>query len=157
MRHSRSNPGPDSQTHKGGHLSRRTVLAGVTTGVTIGLTGCTSGILDDPSFPEADVIAAPNNELIFEPDELTVAVGNTVRWGFANDGHNLSCRPEDAEAVILPDSADPFASYGPDQSPGATLVSRGETYEHTFEVTGTYTYVCIPHVDDEMVGTIRVE
>lgn len=153
MRPSRLRRGPDSQLCEGGRLSRRAVLAGVTAG----LAGCTSGILDDPSFPEADVVVAPDNELIFEPDELTASVGGTVRWGFANHGHNLSCRPGDADGVVLPDSAEPFASYGPDQSPEATLVSRDETYEHTFEVAGQYTYVCIPHADDEMVGTIRVE
>jgi plastocyanin len=126
-------------------------------GVTAGLAGCTSGILNDPSFPEADVIAAPDNEFVFEPDELTVTVGETVRWGFASGGHNLSRRPEDADEVLLPDSAEPFASYDPDQDPEVTLVSRGGTHEHTFEVAGQYTYVCIPHADAGMVGTINVE
>lgn len=143
---------PSDLAQGGRRFSRRAVLAGVATG----LAGCTSGIMDDPSFPEADVIAAPDGELAFEPDSLTVSVGETVRWGFAKSGHNVSCRPGEADAVVLPDGAEPFASYGPEADPEVTLVSRGETYEHTFEVAGIYTYVCIPHAS-EMVGTIHVE
>lgn len=146
-------PTPSDLARGGRRFSRRAVLVGVATG----LAGCTSGALDDPSFPEADVIAAPDGELAFEPDEVTVSVGETVRWGFAKGGHNVSCRPEDTDAVVLPDGAAPFATYGPEQDPEVTLVSRGETYEHTFEVAGTYTYVCIPHADGGMVGRIHVE
>lgn len=147
---------PDSPTEQARgtrRLGRRAVLAGVAAG----LAGCTSGIAAEPSFPEADVIAAPDNEFVFEPAELTVTVGETVRWGFASGGHNLSCRTEDADEAAMPDGAEPFASYGPEQDPEVTLVARGETYEHTFEVAGTYTYVCIPHADSGMVGTIHVE
>lgn len=144
-------------------LARRAAVSGrhgrraVLLGITAGLAGCVSGVMDDPAFPEADVIAAPDNEFVFEPAELSVAVGETVRWGFASGGHNLSCRPADADEVVLPDGAEPFASYRPDQDPDVTLVQRGETYDHTFEVPGEYTYVCIPHTDAGMTGTIHVD
>lgn len=58
---------------------------------------------------------------------------------------------------MLPDGTEPFASYGPRQGPGRRLFNRGKTYEHTSEVAGRYTDVCIPHADAEMMGTIRVE
>jgi plastocyanin len=144
---------PAERARRGRRFSRRAVLAGVTAG----LAGCTSGIVGEPSFPEADVIAAPDDELAFEPDDLTVEVGDTVRWGFASGSHNLSCRPGDDDGVALPDGAEPFGTYGPDQDPDVTYVSRGETYERTFDVAGTYTYVCIPHADAGMVGTVHVE
>jgi len=153
MQHLESRRDPANRARGGRRFSRRAVLVGVTAG----LAGCTSGILNDPSFPEADVIVAPDDELVFDPAELSVSAGETVRWGFANAGHNLSCRPEDADGVELPDGAEPFASYGPEQDPDVTLVSRGGTHEHTFEVAGQYTYVCIPHADAGMVGTINVE
>jgi len=146
-------PDPANRARGSRRVSRRAFLVGMTAGV----AGCTSGILDDPSFPEADVIAAPDGEFVFDPGELTVTVGETVRWGFASGGHNLSCRPGDDDAVALPDGAEPFASYGPGQDPEVTLVARGGTYERTFETAGQYTYVCIPHADGGMVGTIRVE
>lgn len=153
MTDTESTCGPTTGPNGTRRLGRRAVLAGVTTGLVGSLTGC----LEDPSFPEADVIVAPDDTLAFDPTELTVTVGETVRWGFASDGHNLSCRPDDADAIMLPDGAKPFASYGPEQDPAVTLVSRGETYEHTFGVSGKYRYVCIPHADAGMVGTIYVE
>jgi len=109
-----------------------------------------------PSFPDADVIAGPDGEFVFEPAELSVAVGETVQWGFASSGHNVCCWPGHSDEVELPDGAKPFASYGPDES-SRQFVPQGETYEHTFDVAGTYVYVCIPHVSRGMIGTIRVE
>ena len=153
MRHPESTRDQATLRYAGRHFGRRAVLAGITAS----LAGCTSGILDDPSFPDADVIVAPDGESIFQPDELTVLVGETVRWGFAEGGHNVSCRPEDASEVVLPGDAEPFASYSPGDDPDVTLVERGGTHEHAFEVPGQYTYVCIPHADSGMVGTIRVE
>ena len=153
MQHTESTSDPAEQGCERRRFGRRAVLAGVTAS----LAGCTSGLLNDPSFPDADVVAAPDGEFVFQPDELTVSVGETVRWGFAKGGHNVSCRPDDASKVVLPSDAEPFATYGPDDDPDVTLVQGGETYEHTFEVAGEYTYVCIPHADSGMVGTIRVE
>ena len=153
MRHPESTRDQAPLRYAGRQFVRRAVLACITAS----LAGCTSGILDDPSFPDADVIVAPDGESIFQPDELTVPVGETVRWGFAEGGHNVSCRPEDSSEVVLPSDAEPFATYGPDDDPDVTLVQRGETHDHTFEVPGEYTYVCIPHADSGMVGTVRVE
>lgn len=129
------------------------MLAAVATGVFGNLAGCSS----EPSFPDADVIAGPDGDAVFEPAELTVTVGDTVTWGFAGAGHNVSCRSDDSSRVGLPDDAEPFASYGPEESPQGSLVPRGETYEHTFEVVGQYTYVCIPHVSRGMIGSVQVE
>lgn len=134
-------------------LDRRAALATVATGVVGSVAGCSW----EPSLPDADVIAGPEGELVFEPAELTVPVGETVTWGFASSGHNVSCRPGDSDELGLPDDAEPFASYGPDESPRRSLVPRGETYDHTFDVAGEYVYACIPHVVQGMVGTIRVE
>lgn len=132
-------------------FSRRAALATVATGL-VSIAGCSWG----PSFPDADVIAGPEGRFVFEPAELSVTVGETVRWGFASSGHNVCCRPDDSDEVELPESAEPFASYGREESP-RSLVPQGETYEHTFDVAGKYVYVCIPHVSRGMVGIIHVE
>lgn len=134
-------------------LGRRGVLVGVATGLIGSLSGCSL----EATFPDADVIAGPDGDAIFEPAELMVEVGDTVTWGFASAGHNVSCRPDDSEKVDLPEDAEPFASYTPKESPQKSLVPRGETYEQTFDVAGEYVYVCIPHVSRSMVGMIRVE
>lgn len=134
-------------------LGRRGVLATVATGIVGSLAGCSL----EPSFPDADVIAGPDGDAVFEPAELTVSVGETVTWGFASAGHNVSCRPADSEIVELPNGAYPFGSYAPEESPERSLVPRGETYEHTLDVAGQYVYGCIPHVGRGMAGTIRVK
>ena len=134
-------------------LGRRNTLAIVGSVLVGSLAGCLSG----PSFPDADVIAGADGRNAFEPAELTVAVGDTVIWGFASAGHNVCCRTDDNDRVGLPADTEGFASYGPDESPDGSFVPRGETYEHTFDVPGQYDYVCIPHDDLGMTGTIHVE
>jgi len=113
--------------------------------------------MSQPSLPDADVIAGADSRNVFEPATLTVKAGETVTWGFASAGHNVSCRPDDSGEVGLPADAEVFASYGPAESATGSLVPRGETYEYTFEVPGRYDYVCIPHDSLGMVGTIHVE
>ena len=132
---------------------RRRIL----TAVPVGLGGSLAGCLSGPSFPDADVIAGGDGRNTFEPAALTVAVGERVTWGFASAGHNVCCRPADDDETSLPADAEGFASYGPDESPDGSFVPRGETYEHTFDVPGQYDYVCVPHDDLGMTGTVHVE
>jgi plastocyanin len=134
-------------------LGRRETLAVLGAGFIGGLSGCVSG----PTFPVADIIAGADGKNVFEPAILTVAVGETVTWGFASAGHNVCCRAEDNDRVGLPSDTEGFASYGPDESPDGSFVPRGDTYEHTLDVPGQYDYVCIPHDDLGMTGTINVE
>lgn len=134
-------------------LGRRATLALVGGGLVWSVSGCLSG----PSFPDADVVAGSDGRNVFEPAEFTVAVGDTVIWGFASAGHNVCCRPADNDDADRPPDAEGFASYGPDESPAGTFVPRGGTYEHAFDVRGRYDYVCIPHDDLGMTGTIHVK
>lgn len=134
-------------------VGRRAALSAIMSGVVGSLAGCVS----EPTFPDADVIAGPDGRFVFEPDELTVPAGQPVTWGFASSGHNVSGRPDDSDEVGLPADAEPFASYRQDQPPLGSHVPQGDTYEHTFDVAGQYVYVCVPHVAEGMVGTVRVE
>lgn len=122
------------------------------TAIASGVVGC----LEGPSFPDADVLAGPDGRFVFEPSNLTISAGETVTWGFASSGHNLCCRPEDSTEVEIPAGADPFATYGRDESPMQSLVPQGEIYEHTFEDEGEYVYVCIPHISHGMTGKVHV-
>lgn len=134
-------------------LGRRGALATLLTGLVGGLVGCVSA----PSFPGADVVAGPDGRLVFDPESISVAVGDRVTWGFASSGHNVSCRPQHSDEVELPDAADPFASYGSGGTVGGSNVPQGETYARTFDVPGRYVYVCLPHVTQGMVGTVHVD
>lgn len=99
------------------------------------------------------------DELVFDPDTLTIAPGDTVVWETVGSvGHSVTAYEDE-----IPDDAAYFASDGlEDESsarrayPAEGDVAEGETYEHTFEVEGRYDYFCIPHETVGMLGTIAV-
>ena len=133
-------------------FGRRDLLRAVAVG-SVALAGCSGGSSTDP--PEGtDIAAAPGGSPVFDPDALTVSVGDTVTWFFAESSHNVSCVPADSSQCSLPEGAEPFASYETDKY---DTEPSGATYEHTFETAGEYHYVCIPHASVGMVGTITVE
>ncbi|WP_276282054.1 plastocyanin/azurin family copper-binding protein [Halorussus caseinilyticus] len=103
----------------------------------------------------AEVAVGPEGDYFrFVPERVEIPVGGTVRWRFESAGHNVSARPEAARQVSLPEGAQPFSSYPEGES--FRVVSEGETYEHAFSVPGEYTYVCVPHVGEGMIGTVVV-
>jgi plastocyanin len=74
----------------------------------------------------------------YEPQELEVPVGTTVRW-------------VNAEARTSHDV------YFPDEDIGADRFFPEESWERTFEEPGTYPYHCRPHEEREgMHGVITV-
>jgi plastocyanin len=99
------------------------------------------------------------DELIFDPDAITVAPGDTIVWeNVGAIGHTVTAY--DGE---IPADAEYFSSGGADSEaaarenyPGPADIPGGERYEHTFEVEGTYEYFCIPHESTGMVGTVTV-
>jgi len=105
---------------------------------------------------ENTVAVGPDGALAFEPEELTVSVGDTVTWNFESPTHNVCAWPDMNDEISIPDSADGFGTMDQGGNAFAT-VSEGETFEHTFETAGEYTYVCTPHVASGMIGTIVVE
>lgn len=76
----------------------------------------------------------------FSPDNVTIAPGTTVRWVAANGVHTVT--PDD------PGQSGVWADRG---------LSAGQSFEHTFDVTGTFDYHCAPHQSLGMVGRIVVE
>ncbi|WP_135826665.1 plastocyanin/azurin family copper-binding protein [Halorussus ruber] len=96
--------------------------------------------------PTKEVIVGPGGSLVFEPAELTIAPGTTVKFVWESDNHNVV--PESQ-----PDGAD---WQGTEGAPSKTY-NTGYEYSHTFETTGTYEYFCQPHKTAGMVGTITVQ
>jgi plastocyanin len=137
-------------------MNRRTFLRVTGAGALASLAGCTGG--GDTGTPEPDeneVFAGPNNRYVFQPETLTVSPGTTVTWTFQSPNHNVSCRPESWGSASHPEGAEPFSSY--DDGNSFETLPEGESYEHTFDVAGTYDYVCVPHVKNGMIGTVVVE
>jgi plastocyanin len=92
------------------------------------------------------------NRLRYEPEMITITVGQTVRWKNVSimthtvtDDPSLAKKPDSA---VLPPGAEPFDS--------GHIVS-GKEFSHTFTVPGTYRYFCIPHESSGMTGSVIVE
>lgn len=119
---------------------------------TLGLGGLFAGPATAQSEGDPAVVVGMTNQMEYTPDTVRVRVGETVRWENSSAVmHTVTADPEEAfkdESVKLPEGASTFNSgnMNPDQ-----------TFEHTFEVAGTYRYFCIPHEAVGMVGTVIVE
>lgn len=146
-----------------GSLRRRQAISA--SGLTIvSVPGCTSLLSGNNDGNDSDnggdnpaeeIIAGPDGSWSFEPDEVTISVNDTVEWYFDSSNHNITSHPDAYEDNKNPDGAEPFTSYEGNDHMGG-LVPAGETFEHTFEVSGEYVYCCTPHIP-QMVGTIYVE
>lgn len=86
---------------------------------------------------------------VFVPDTVTISVGDTVRWTWAEDGHSVTsgdpCTPD--EQFCSPD--DTNCDQG-------ILSDLGTVYEHTFDQAGTYNYFCFAHCAIGMTGVVNV-
>ena len=90
--------------------------------------------------------------LVFEPATVEIRVGQTVEWENSSaEVHTVTADPHqagNAQDVEVPKGAQPFDSgyLNPDQ-----------TYRHTFNMPGTYRYVCTLHEIQHMIGHIIVK
>ena len=98
-------------------------------------------------------------DFAFDPKQFTIDAGTTVRWTNDSDvRHTVT-----AYGGRIPYDATYFASGGFESETAARnditggLIASGDTYEHAFEIAGTYEYVCIPHEGSGMTGTVVVE
>ncbi|MDS0296676.1 plastocyanin/azurin family copper-binding protein [Halogeometricum sp. S3BR5-2] len=136
-------------------MNRRQMLKlGGSTLIATAIAGCSSN-----SNPDGTTRVSMNEDFAFDPKTVTVSAGTTVRW--VNDsevGHTVT-----AYGDRIPTEAAYFASGGFESERAARndvsggLLATDETYEHTFDITGTYEYVCIPHESSGMTGTVTVE
>lgn len=150
--------------------TRRHVLASTGAVVTAGIAGCsgdgaettaptetTTEPTTDPATEETttastteddvtQIVVGPNGDFRFAPDDVTVAVGETVEWVWSSGGHNVV-------AETKPDDSDWEGTEGG----SSQTFSSGHAYEHTFQVAGDYTYYCSPHRASGMTGSLTVE
>jgi plastocyanin len=139
------------------HQSRRDYLRSLgAVGLVGAVAGCTAFSSEEETSTGADIVVGPDGRTVFDPEEFTASVGDTVEWYFDSPTHNVSAVPDHSQEVSIPDGAEPFASYGVDGNRGETEPADA-TFSHTFETPGTYTYVCVPHVRVGMVADVVVE
>jgi plastocyanin len=98
-----------------------------------------------------DVTVGPGGTLTFEPDELTINVGDTVRWTWASPNHTVTSGPG-----CTVDSQ--YCSPNNTSCSAAPTSSTGFVYTHTFNTPGSFTYFCKIHCASyAMRGTIIVQ
>jgi len=154
--------------------TRRHVLRAIGAAGVVGLAGCSSTGSDSDSTTASETTTASDSGgeswqqattvdmtdgLAFEPKRIEVESGATVTWeNVGSVGHSITAYEDE-----IPDGAAYFASGGFDSEDAANEgypdegnVLEGESYEHTFETTGTYKYYCIPHEMNGMVGHVKV-
>ncbi|WP_227354982.1 plastocyanin/azurin family copper-binding protein [Haladaptatus salinisoli] len=95
--------------------------------------------------PTKTVKVGPGGNLTFEPSEVTIPPGGTIKWVWESNTHN-----------VVPESQPSGSSW--QGSPGAPskTYDSGYTYSHTFDTPGEYAYFCQPHKSAGMTGTITV-
>jgi plastocyanin len=142
-------------------MNRRAYLAALGGAGTAGLAGCLGDVVSANAPCDGRACDVGMSGSAFLPREITVSVGETVKW------RNTSARAHTVTAYEsgIPEDATYFASGGYDSEQAARdawngskgAIESDETWEHTFEVAGTYEYFCIPHEVGEMLGTVVVE
>ncbi|USZ68723.1 plastocyanin/azurin family copper-binding protein [Halorussus salilacus] len=96
--------------------------------------------------PTEEVTVGPGGELVYDPAELTIEPGTTVKWVWDSDNHNVV-------AESTPDDSDWEGTEGGDDE----TYDTGYEYEYTFETEGDYAYYCTPHQSAGMEATITVQ
>lgn len=119
-------------------LTRRRVLQASGVAIVSGLAGCGGGgggdgdgdgDSDDGGSVEADeTVTVGGGDAHFAPETVEISAGQTVAWEGASPDHKIFVQEQ-------PDGSD----WG-----GRTneFLDDGESYTHTFETAGTYTYTC---------------
>lgn len=103
--------------------------------ITSTLTACSTATTPTaPTEPVAENQVTVADRM-YSPTTLTISVGDTVTWVFADRGM--------AHNVVADDNS--FRSQ---------LMETGQ-FTHTFDTAGTFTYHCTPHPD--MTASIVVE
>ena len=96
------------------------------------------------------VMVGDGGALVYSPADLTIQVGDTVRWVWGSPGHSVvSGTNGNADNQFCSPS-----NTGCDKPP---LSSNGATYERTFTQAGTFPYYCSVHFSLGMTGTITVQ
>lgn len=143
-------------------MDRRTFLAAAGSGTAVALAGCLDATALFSGDPPGDHDVGMTIDS-YRPDQLEVESGQTVVFRNTSSHAHTVTAFQDA----YPEGAEYWASGGFDSEQEAYdawyssaqggKLARGDTYEHTFEIPGTYSYYCVPHIEAEMVGEIIVK
>lgn len=116
------------------------------------LTACMVLACQDDEMPETPSIDPPQSsqnmhtvEMMgnsFSPRGLTISEGDTVVW--TNKGNMIH-------------TSTSGTNCDPDGTWDSGSLSPGESFSYVFSTEGTFDYLCIPHCEVGMTGSIKVE
>src|SRR5258708_16349726 len=113
------------------------------------------------SLPQSVTVAADEPAIVvrmrdmppsFDPREVTIKVGDTVKW--ENTGNSVHHATDDHEMVI---KGDDVKSPPGTQAFDSGFMRPGESFTHTFTTPGIYKYVCVAHEASGMIGEVVVK
>lgn len=91
---------------------------------------------------QATLIDVTVSSNVFTPTDITINVGDTVRWTNVQGNHNVNGSQND-----FPSNPESFSNS----------VGSGWVFTHVFTIPGEYDYKCDPHAFLGMTGTVTVE
>lgn len=103
--------------------------------LTVGLAVISLGCGDDKS-------SNGGHNPRFDPDEITIVVGDTIRFVAVTGDHTVTSGTGSND----PNSGDLFNA----------VIDEGDDFRYVFNTAGTIDYYCIPHEDDGMTGQVTV-
>jgi plastocyanin len=89
-----------------------------------------------------NVTVGPSGFLAYDPDSVTITVGDTVHWTWDSSNHSTTsgdCNP-----------------CAPDGNWDSGVHNNGFTFDHTFIQVGVFHYYCAVHFNS-MTGTVTVQ
>jgi plastocyanin len=87
--------------------------------------------------------------LVFTPADLTINVGDTVRWVWRSSGHSVV-------SGTAGNADNQFCSPSETGCANPPLSTNGFVYEHTFTQAATFPYYCSVHFSLGMTGIVTV-
>jgi plastocyanin len=118
-------------------LKRSVLVAGIAAGALM-LAACTNGSSGSTTVtdqPGTEVIEVSIENFAFGPNAIAISVGDTVRW--TND-----------ESSIVHTTTSDDGLWNSDSIPA------GSRFDHTFNETGTFAYVCTIHPTMTATATV---
>jgi plastocyanin len=103
------------------------------------------------SAPAMVVIKMLDMPPSFEPAQVTIHVGDTIKW--ENVGNSVHHATDDFAAAIKSDDVARPAGAKPFDS---GFIPPGTNFTQTFTIPGTYKYVCAAHETSGMSGEVVV-
>lgn len=90
-----------------------------------------------------DVTVGAGGNLVFAPNDLTINVGDTVRWTWAFSSHSTT-------STTVQNGCNPSGLWD------SGVKNQGDTFDFTFDSVGNFPYKCTPHCQMGMTAIIRV-